>query len=587
MDSSPLTTREFFFKGNRLLGRLFTVRPLVFGSVFSLVSALCLMLPAWLINLHSIHCSNSKGLGNFGFFYKLNWSLMYLVVLPLIFSLLVWLTNRIRESAFKLCCDELNVIKSKVPGYTPDYPHSVSNRLEKLAGLTVIVALMVTIAINVADTWDLWWGFSQDVFPCSVKPDWDTAYTGFDCKFYATNCEKFAGQCEPLNCPDYIPPTKIQNLLFDIAPYAFQTAVIFLALFWVGKFWSFLQIFSSQVSLKDSPYRFDPLVSDKRLGLRPMSKIFNGFLLVTVLFQGYIFFHRLQLIALFRGYHSSLTFVEDVVKHLGSSELFFNVSYYAFSEVDTATWVLLVFMTLPIVVICYLPLWSLRNYVVQRKEQVWVENARRRDEAIRENRYRDAERYENKIDALNDAEVWPNGDATARRFLIVMIVLAVSSYFPQMIFYASAIGVVVEVVWMFIDKPSQVMIRRTEEIYYGDRFENINNAIIATRGSIIQGIALLGQQGRVVPAEAIQALERIIAETPDDELSPEKKIKSNELLNALLEESLKPSRDMGVLKGKGNDLWNELKRSGPFLEHGGQLWPAIAQLWTQEGPIPV
>ena len=150
--------------------------------------------------------------------------------------------------------------------------------------------------------------------------------------------------------------------------------------------------------------------------------------------DSYIFFHRLQLIALFRGYHSTLTYVEDVVKHLGSSELFFNVSYYAFSEVDTATWVLLSFMTVPIVVICYLPLWSLRNYVVQRKEQVWLENARRRDEAIRENRYRDAEEYENKIDALNDAEVWPNGDATARRFLIVMIVLGVSSFFPQMVF---------------------------------------------------------------------------------------------------------------------------------------------------------
>src|SRR5689334_14826208 len=101
MDSATMTTRAFFFKGNRLLGRLFTVRPIIFGCAFSVLAALCLILPARLINLHSIPCNNSKGSGNFGFFHKLNWSLMYLVVLPLIFSLLVWLTGRIRESAFK------------------------------------------------------------------------------------------------------------------------------------------------------------------------------------------------------------------------------------------------------------------------------------------------------------------------------------------------------------------------------------------------------------------------------------------------------------------------------------------------------
>ena len=579
MPSSPMTTREFFFKGNALLGRLFTVRPVAFAGAFSLLSVLCLILPARLIGLHSIPCNNAKGSGNFGFFHKLNWSLMYLVVLPLIFALLVWLTSKIRESAFRLCCEPLNVIKSKVPGYVPDYPHSVSNRLEKLAGLTVIVALMVTIVINVADTWDLWWGFSQDVFPCSVKPDWDTAYTGFDCNFYAKNCVAYVGECDPLDCPGYVPPTKIQNLLFDIAPYTFQAVVIFLGLFWVGKFWSFLQIFSSQVSLKDSPYKFDPLVSDKRLGLRPMSKIFNGFLLVTILFQTYIFFHRLQLIALFRGNPSSMTYVEDVARHLGSSDLFFNLSYYAFKEVDTATWVLLSFMTVPVVVICYLPLWSLRNYVVQRKDQVWFENARRRDEALRENRHRDAENYENQINALNEAEVWPNGDSTARRFLIVMVVLGFSSLLPQMFFYLTAGGVVVEVLLTFLHRPSQVMIRRTEEIFYGDRFENINNSIIATRGSIVQRVSMLGQQGWRIPAQAIRDLERIIANTSDDELSPEKKVKSNELLTALLEESLKPSPDVSVLKRIGTNLWDELKRSGPFLESGGELWPAIAQLW--------
>ena len=570
-----------------MLGRLFTVRPIVFGAGFSLLSASCLILPAYLVNLHSIPCSNEKGSGNFGFFHKLNWSLMYLVVLPLIFSLLVWLTGRVRESAFKLCSEPLSVIKSKIPGYTPDYPHSVSNRLERLALLTVIVALMVTVVINVADTWDLWWGFSQDVFPCSVKPDWDTAYTGFDCTYYAKPCQFYVGECEPLNCPGYFPPTKTQNLLFDIPPYLFQAAVIFFALFWVGKFWSFLQIFSSQISLKDSPYRFDPLVSDKRLGLRPMSKIFNGFLLVTVLFQAYIFFHRLQLIALFRGNPSTLTYVKDVVKNLGSSELFFNLSYYAFNEVDTATWVLLSFMTVPIVVICYLPIWSLRNYVLKRREQVWLENARRRDEAIRENRHRDAENYENQINALNDAEVWPNGDATARRFLIVMFVLGLSSLLPQMVFYFAAIGVVVGVLWSFLDKPSQVMIRRTEEIYHGDVFQNVNNAIIATRGSIISSVTLLGEHGRRVPAQAISALERIIADTSDDELSPEKKVRSNELLNALLQESLKPLPDMGLLKRNGTELWDELKRSGPLLERGGELWPAIAQLWLEAGPGPI
>jgi hypothetical protein len=538
-----------------------------------------MLFPAWLINIHSIPCGSK---GNFGFFYKLNWSLMYTIILPLIYALIIWLSDRIKESVFDLCDAKLQVINPKISGFTPDYPQAVSNRLESLAGLTILLSLMLTIIISVADTWDLWWGFyDHHTFPCSVKPDWDTPFTGFNCDFYEKNCASYLGPCQSIQCDGYIPPTKTANFLFDLIPYLFQGIAIFLAFFWVGKFWSFLQIFSNQLSLKDSPYKFDPMVSDKRLGLRPMSKIFNGFLLVTVLFQAYIFYHRLQLIALFRQNSSTITYVHDVVRHLGSSDLFFELKYYAFDGVDTSTWILLSFMTVPIIVICYVPLWSLRKYVIRRRDALWRENARRRDEALRENKYREAEEYENKINALNGAEVWPNGDATARRFLIVMTVLGISSLLPQMFFYLSLIGLLVEFAFTFLRKPSQVMIKRTEEIYQGDVFKNINNAIIATRGSIIMGVNALHQQGQNDVAKAISALERIIAGTADDELPPEKKVKSAELLRGILEESAKPQPSKSMLKVLGDALWNEVINLKPIIDRGNDLWPTIAKLWLQ------
>jgi hypothetical protein len=431
-----MNTREFLFKGHPIMGRVFTMPIKTFIALFSGSAILLLLLPAWLINVHLIPCNQ----GNYGFWLKWNWSILYVIVLPAIFGTMILLSSRLKWGVLKLCCVPLNVITRKSGVNAPEYPELLSARVGQSARPLFVIALLLAVFILAADTHELWAGYYYDKFPDKVQPDWDTAYTGFAKDKYEAYCKDTIGACEQIICENYRPPSKPANLLFAFLPYTFQGVVFYLAFFWVGKFYWFLQSFSALMRFEDSPYEFNPLDNpkhpDTRMGLRPMSNIFNGFLIITILFQIYIFYYRIELVSLAR--HTS--------RWSYFKELFTNPTNmdFAFGTGTVSAWLLIIFMNVPIVVICYFPLWTLHRYVRRRRYEAWEAHARAFADAVQNRNEEQSAELEAKMNILQRADVWPNGDTTARRFLIIMVVLAIAAMFPPLLPYLMGAGFTTE-----------------------------------------------------------------------------------------------------------------------------------------------
>lgn len=435
-----MTTKEFFFDGHPLLGRIFTMPVTTFLCVSSGSAILLMFLPSWLINVHLIPCD----VGNYGFWLKPNWLPMYVVILPIIFGTMIALSKNLHDCVLKLSRPPLDVITKKptTPTATPSYPQLLSSRLAKSATPVFIVSLVLALGILALDTRNLWTGFAHNRFYGKVQPDWDTAYTGFAMDKYEIYCKDSPNSCKQIVCPGYQPPKKTANLLFDIIPYAFQGTVFFLGFFWVGKFYWFLQSFSSLMRFEDSPYQFNPLDNpqdpDTRMGLRPMGYVFNGFLVITLLFQLFIFFYRVELVRIARPGITRWQYVESLFLHPLQMD-------FAFGTVTISLILLILFMNLPIAVICYFPLWTLYRYVKRRRFEAWEEHAREFADAVNNYDLARSAKINAKMRVLQRADVWPNGDTTARRFLIIMVVLAVSSVLPPLLPYSMGAGVLAEV----------------------------------------------------------------------------------------------------------------------------------------------
>jgi hypothetical protein len=79
------------------------------------------------------------------------------------------------------------------------------------------------------------------------------------------------------------------------------------------------------------------------------------------------------------------------------------------------------------------------------------------------------------MNVLQRACVWPNGDTTARRFLIIMLVLAVSSVVPPLLPYSIGAGVLAEVTLAnFRRDPLATRAQILQHIFI-EKVENVKN----------------------------------------------------------------------------------------------------------------
>jgi len=81
-------------------------------------------------------------------------------------------------------------------------------------------------------------------------------------------------------------------------------------------------------------------------------------------------------------------------------------------------------------------------------------------------------------------------------------------------------------------------------------------------------------------ANAIEKLERAIAELKAEELSEETKQGSLQLLEEITKQASSPNGEKVVLKQLGNGLWEAIKNVQSLTSIVSYAWPIIQGLWT-------
>jgi hypothetical protein len=430
-----MTAREMFYSGERRLSLVFTSSPWKVFLASSLAGCILLLLPAWLFRLHSIPTAQ----GNLGLFFSYNWSLMYPVVIPLLLAMAVAISERMKNCVIELQTNNL-ITRRDGRENLDDYSKNLSRFLRQRAKWLVLVSLGISIVVTLVDTHNLWVSFIPGhLVPTSRRPEWDTAF----------NVHNWG---EAYGSPEFShylqnPPTKLTNFLLDLSAYTLQTVVLFFAFFWVGKFLMLLFAFAKVIGNKHPSYEFHPLTTDlnQRMGLAPMGALFDSFLAITVLIEAYAFYHRLHLIKL----HNQVplqSYVTSALKNIivpkaGSSWPYplsqfseiFKTDSWAFHALDVSAIITILLMTLPILVVCFLPMWRIRKVVEERRK---VELRRLQAEyslAVKQKRIGRVQVVEHEKRCLENANIWPNGDHRAKRYLTVILALAAGAIAPPLL----------------------------------------------------------------------------------------------------------------------------------------------------------
>jgi hypothetical protein len=409
-----MTNAEFFASGHMVLKRAIAWGPVAFSVRLGVAAAVLLLVGARVAGVHSFPLQNDDR----GFWFEANWSLMYTVVFPGVFGGLIYMINLMREALTRLTRADLRVI-NKRDADTADFEEYITLEMARSArGLTagcLALAIVLTGVHAASLARFLMWR-------SGVPPilDWTTMFS--------------AGHV----------PYGL-NAGFDVLAYSFEALTIFLGFFFVLKFWTFLHVFSRALRDSDIPYEFKPLVHDPdgRLGLRPLGQFMNVYLWLVIVFEIYVLGRRLQLI----GKAGAFTLSEYLTALIDGAYKFANVlnaDLYQWGTIDAGLWALLIFLTLPLIVGAYLPLWTLRRYVRKRRDDLWAASARAHEEARERGDVAEAEKLARRMTQLESTQLWPNGDATGWRLLILSIAIAVAAWAPPLCAALIGAGVFME-----------------------------------------------------------------------------------------------------------------------------------------------
>ncbi len=129
---------------------------------------------------------------------------------------------------------------------------------------------------------------------------------------------------------------------------------------------------------------------------------------------------------------------------------------------------------------------------------------------------------------------------------------------------------------LLVQDPNQEVSMHIE----GDRFENVANSVIATRGAIASGIIKVRESDGDEVADALQQLEKAIAQADPQAMSKEDKQKALKLLEELTKQVSSPSRAKVVLEAMGKGLWEIIRNVEPLAKTVSAAWAVIQKLWS-------
>ncbi len=111
----------------------------------------------------------------------------------------------------------------------------------------------------------------------------------------------------------------------------------------------------------------------------------------------------------------------------------------------------------------------------------------------------------------------------------------------------------------------------------GDTFTNISNSIIATRGSIAEGVIKLENTGNNDIADAIKLLDKAIAEVDDKDFPEDKKKESLELLDEIAQQAQEESPKKTILNLLGTSLLKIIENIKPITTTAGKAIEVVQQ----------
>ena len=120
-------------------------------------------------------------------------------------------------------------------------------------------------------------------------------------------------------------------------------------------------------------------------------------------------------------------------------------------------------------------------------------------------------------------------------------------------------------------------ILKEETVNTGDKFENISNSIIATRGSIATGVIKIRDSGEPELAGAIEELAGAIEGAPSQEMPEELKAEALDLVDELVKQA-SSGRAKSVLKAMGNGLLKTVEGVKSMSPIVASVWPVIERL---------
>jgi len=428
-----------------------------------------------------------------GFLHQGNWSLTFTVIFPAIFLGFLWLSKFISKSINRM--EASGVIRNEDGHLTVGFLGELIKRLAARAPHVITFCLGATLLLSYLDTIDLTAGYfferessltkaiHHDVWYQFEEEDWSVAFSWKHWLFREVLSENRVkegvkgaegqdaedqdakgqgskdqgskdqgskdqgAKDQDAKDPDAKedPPTYRANLIFTLLAYSMQAAGIFLGFFWVAKVWHFLSQLALLLRSNDSGFIVEPTVRDplRRLGLAPLGRIYNIFIFLILLFEVYIVAHRFQQISLQKA-GSVTQFVLDLAAGIKSLKSWLDPSFHQFDTIDLGTFLLIVCVLLPILVVCWLPVFQLRSYLENRKIELAVQYGMDAERARARGEIAAAESYDEEIKLIQESSVWPNGNKTGIFFLTLMIILWIGAITP-----AALVGVFIAVILPF------------------------------------------------------------------------------------------------------------------------------------------
>jgi hypothetical protein len=372
------------------------------AAAWAVLVILLLDFPAWCLGVHSF----STPRGNWGFFHS-NWGMAFTLWLPVILGGTAWISRSLPGAFNCLTMDYVRVIpKDSEAQDGLEFQEALTRQIASSYRIVFWGAALVAAGASALDTYDLWWSYFKlftaglSDFPSYRLQHWNTAFR------------------------ESTPPVSATwNLIFNVDAYLFQGVAIFLGCFFGLKY---LAVFVSLARLtlhRDAPYRLNPVWHDvdRRLGLRPLGPAFNAFMVLTIVFQLGVVWHRIELIL-----HQSKetnTFGSYVQRLLGLRDGFdqlLRASTYDFTSIDPGAWAALISAIIPVGIICYFPLLALRPFLRRETDRAWSDWTRTYEEDLESEQVARGEWVRRRLSARMRATCWPNGRLAAARFLYLM-----------------------------------------------------------------------------------------------------------------------------------------------------------------------